>query len=170
MRLRVLGWTLAAAAILALVLFGLSSSRSSSPRAEAPALPREALSGQGVTLRRLLSRSGGNPVLVIFWASWCGPCAKEAPALERFSRGPEGRGRMVGVDWSDSLGEARAFIRRFGWSFPNLRDGDGTVGSAYRLTGLPTTFVLDGSGRIRLTLRGPQDESSLRAALARVRA
>jgi thiol-disulfide isomerase/thioredoxin len=166
-RLRLLGLTLAAAAALAaLAVFGLAS-HSTSGR-PAPALPRERLSGPAVTLASLLAGTGGRPALVVFWASWCGPCAREAPALERFSRSPSGRGRIVGVDWSDALSGARAFIRRYSWTFPNLRDAEGTVGNAYRLTGLPTTFVLDAHGRIRAALPGPQSERSLQTALAGV--
>jgi thiol-disulfide isomerase/thioredoxin len=166
-RLRLLGLTLAAAAALAaLAVFGLAS-HSTSGR-PAPALPRERLSGPAVTLTSLLSGAGGRPALVVFWASWCGPCAREAPTLERFSRSPAGRGRIVGVDWSDGLSGARAFVRRYAWTFPNLRDAEGTVGSAYRLTGLPTTFVLDAHGRIRAVLPGPQSERSLQTALAGV--
>ena len=74
----------------------------------------------------------------------------------------------MGVDWSDALSGARAFIRRYSWTFPNVRDAEGTVGNAYRLTGLPTTFVLDAHGRIRAVLRGPQNERSLQTALAGV--
>jgi len=73
------------------------------------------------------------------------------------------------VDWSDGLSGARAFIRSHSWTFPNVRDAEGTVGNAYRLTGLPSTFVLDAHGRIRAVLRGPQDEGSLTRALASVK-
>ncbi len=166
-RLRLLGWTLAvAAALAALAVFGLAS-RSSTGR-RAPALPRERLAGSPVTLASLLAAAGGRPALVVFWASWCPPCAREAPALERFSQSPTGRGRIVGVDWSDALSGARAFIRRYSWTFPNVRDAEGTVGNAYRLAVLPTTFVLDAGGRIRAVLRGPQNERSLQTALAGV--
>jgi cytochrome c biogenesis protein CcmG, thiol:disulfide interchange protein DsbE len=161
-----LGWTLAgAAALAALIVFGLASS--SSGGRPAPALPREVLVGPRLTVASLRAAAVGRPALVVFWASWCEPCAREAPAIERFAVSPYGRGRVVGVDWSDGLSGARSFIRRFRWTFPNLRDSEGTVGLAYRIAGLPTTFVLDGSGRIRATLRGPQDERSLEGALAR---
>jgi len=166
-RLRLLGWTLAAsAAIAALAVFGLASD--SSTGRPAPALPREHLAGPPVTLASLLAAAGGRPALVVFWASWCGPCAQEAPALERFSGSPAGRGRVVGVDWSDALSGARSFIRRYSWTFPNVRDSEGTVGNEYRLTDLPTTFVLDAHGRISATLRGPQSERSIQTALAAV--
>jgi len=163
-RLRLLAWTLVACAVIAaLAVFGLAS-HSASGR-PAPALPRERLVGTPVTLASLLAGAHGRAALVVFWASWCGPCAHEAPALERFSQSPSGRRRIVGVDWSDGLSGARAFIKHYSWTFPNVRDAEGTVGSAFRLTGLPTTFVLDAHGRIRGTLRGPQSEASLQAAL-----
>lgn len=166
-RLRLLGWVLlAAGAIAALIVFGLTSSRSASLGRLAPGLPREHLAGPVVTLPTLLDAARGRPALVVFWASWCGPCAHEAPALERFSLTSAGRGRMVGIDWSDALAGAKAFIRHYSWTFPNLRDGEGTVGNDYRLTGLPTSFVIDARGRIEDVLRGPQDEASLARALA----
>ena len=115
-----------------------------------------------------MASAGGRPALVVFWASWCGPCVSEAPALERFATSSAGRGRIVGVDWSDALSGARSFIGRYAWTFPNLRDGEGLVGNSYHLTGLPTTFVLDAHGRIRVALRGPQSAQSLSAALMRV--
>ena len=157
---------MAVAAIAALSVFGLAS-HSSSGR-HAPALPREQLAGQPQSLARLLEGARERPVAVVFWASWCGPCTHEAPALEHFSQSAAGRGRIIGIDWSDGLSGARAFVRRFAWSFPNVRDAEGTVGNAYRLPGLPTTFVIDGHERIRTVLRGPQSERSLEAALKAV--
>ena len=157
---------LAAAAIVLLVVFGFAPSSKSRAGRKAPGLPSEHLGGAAVTLPKLLAQAGGRPSLVVFWASWCGPCATEAPALQAFSRSAEGRGRIVGVDWSDGRSGALAFIRRFGWTFPTLRDGEGLVGNEYGMTGLPTTFVLDGRGRIAATLRGPQTAASLSAALS----
>jgi thiol-disulfide isomerase/thioredoxin len=168
-RRRLLGWTiLTGLAVAALAVFGLASNHSASAGRAAPALPREHLAGPPVTLPGLLASARGRPALVVFWASWCAPCVREAPALQRFSLSPAGRGRVAGVDWSDGLSGARAFIRRYSWTFPNVRDAEGTVGNEYRITGLPTTFVLDGHGRIRSVLRGPQTEPALAHALAAV--
>jgi cytochrome c biogenesis protein CcmG, thiol:disulfide interchange protein DsbE len=157
---------LAAGALAALVVFGLAPGGSRATGRPAPALPRERLAGAPVTLADLSTQAGGRAALVVFWASWCEPCAHEAPALERLSGSAQARGRVVGVDWSDSLTGARSFIRRYRWTFSNLRDGDGSVGNAYGLAGLPTSFVVDARGRIRAVLRGPQDEASFARALA----
>jgi thiol-disulfide isomerase/thioredoxin len=153
-----------AAAIVVAAVFGLASH----PQAGrlAPALPRESLVGAPLTLSSYLASAGGRPVLVVFWASWCGPCAQEAPADERFSKSPAGIGRILGVDWSDARAGAVQFIHRYKWTFPNLRDAEGAVGNAYRITVLPSTVVLDRNGHIDTVLRGPQSERSLRAALA----
>jgi thiol-disulfide isomerase/thioredoxin len=166
-RLRVLAWVvLGVAGIAALAVFGLASNGSAVAGRPAPALPGEALVGAPETLAALRASSGGRPAAVVFWASWCGPCQEEAAALERFSQTASGRGRLVGVDWSDALSGAKAFIAHNHWSFPNVRDAEGLVGNRYHMTGLPTTFILDGKGRIRTALRGPQDGASLTRAMA----
>jgi cytochrome c biogenesis protein CcmG, thiol:disulfide interchange protein DsbE len=159
----------ALAAVVLIAVFGLAGTSSTAGHA-APGLPGEQLSGSPATLTSLLSGSHGKPVLVVFWASWCGPCSKEAPALERFAQSSQGRSRIVGVDWSDARSGARSFIARHRWTFPNVRDGEGTVGNSYGLTGLPTTFVVGDQHRILAVLRGPQSQASLRQALARAEA
>jgi cytochrome c biogenesis protein CcmG, thiol:disulfide interchange protein DsbE len=158
--------TALAAALAALIVFGLSSNGSGPVGRRAPALPAERLAGPPATLGTLLAGAHGRATLVTFWASWCEPCAREAAALERFSHSASGRGRLVGVDWSDALTGARAFLVKHAWTFPVLRDAEGTVGGSYGLTGLPTTFVIDAVGRIRSVLRGPQDASTLARAMA----
>lgn len=153
------------AALVAFVVFGLAGSKGADGR-PAPALPPEHLSGPAVTLATLR----GRPALVSFWASWCEPCEREAPVLERFARSLHGRATLVGVNWEDlSLANARKFIRTHGWTFPNLRDPDGNVGRGYGMTGgPPVTFVIDSAGRLRAQLRGPQTQQTLSAALASV--
>lgn len=109
----------------------------------------------------------GRPAVIAFWASWCEPCHREAPALRVMQARLGGRARVVGVDWNDDAGSARAFIRRYRWRFPTLRDADGLAGDAYGITGLPMTILLDRDGRIAARLNGPQDAASIQRALAR---
>jgi thiol-disulfide isomerase/thioredoxin len=167
-RLRLLAGTLVlCAAIAVAAVLGLASHPLTGR--PAPALPHESLIGGPLTLASLLAGAHGRPALVVFWASWCTPCAEEAPELERFATSASGRGRIVAVDWSDPvLTDVRKFLRRYSWTFPVLRDTEGLVGIAYRIADLPTTFVIDAHGRIRAALRGPQSVGSLRAALSKV--
>jgi peroxiredoxin len=128
-------------------------------------LPSQTLVGPPVTLAAVR----GRPALVVFWASWCGPCQHEAPALERLWKGLGAKATLIGVDWSDPvLANARTFVKRYGWTFPNLRDSEGTVGNSYGISGLPSTFVIGSSGRIRQVLSGPQTEQTLSRALRRL--
>jgi thiol-disulfide isomerase/thioredoxin len=156
---------LAALALLAaLAIFGLAGT--SAARRVAPQLPATHLSGPRVTLESLLAGAHGRGTLVTFWASWCTPCAQEAGALERFATSAAGRGRIVGVNFSDGATAARAFIRSHGWTFANLRDTYGQVGNAYRMRNLPTTFAIDATGHIAEVLEGPQTAASLTRAVA----
>jgi cytochrome c biogenesis protein CcmG/thiol:disulfide interchange protein DsbE len=164
-RRRLLISVLAAAALAALAIFGLASNRPSPAGRAAPALPRELLAGPPVTIAGLGAAAGGRLALIVFWASWCEPCQSEAPAVERLARSPAGRGRVVGVDWSDADQSARRFIKKYAWSFSNLRDSGGEAGLEYGLRNLPTTFVVGAGGRIEKTLLGPQTEQSLSRAL-----
>jgi cytochrome c biogenesis protein CcmG, thiol:disulfide interchange protein DsbE len=110
----------------------------------------------------------GKPVVINFWASWCVPCRKEAPELARFDRELRGRAQLIGVDFQDAKQDALAFVREFGWGFPNVRDPQGTLASSYRLAGLPTTYVLDREGRIARTMAGEQTYEKLRRAIEEV--
>jgi cytochrome c biogenesis protein CcmG, thiol:disulfide interchange protein DsbE len=150
-----------AAVAAALVIAEVATSGGGGRERPAPALPAEVLVSPRVTLATL----HGRPAIVNFWASWCHPCEREAPELLRFaSHSPLGA-RLVGVDFTDDRGMALAFIRKHGWRYPNLRDGDGTVGRRYGVGGLPTTFVVDRQGDIVRTLRGPQTTMTLERAV-----
>ena len=164
---RLLAWVALAVLVALALVIGLSGKGASGGR-PAPALPRELLAGPPATLATLRATADGHPSLVVFWASWCEPCQHEAPAVERFARSPAGRGRVVGVDWSDEAQSARRFVRKYRWSFSNLRDDEGTVGYAYGLRDLPTTYVIGANGRIEQTLIGPQTEQTLGHALTAI--
>ncbi len=127
----------------------------------APPLPSAVLKGPAVTLASL----HGHPTMVVFWASWCGPCNAEAPAIERFARSATGRGRIIGIADSDNAADARKFIAHYRWTFPVLSDPHGTTATQFGLLGLPTTIVLDGQGKIVRVLLGPQTPHSLDLAI-----
>lgn len=92
----------------------------------------------------------GRPVLLNFWATWCPPCRKEMPDLQRFASQYGDRIQMLGVNWDfDADAGVRQFLDRYNISYPNLMDRKGEVFVKYRLTGLPVTFWIDELGFIR---------------------
>src|SRR5207302_3234892 len=95
------------AAIVVLAIFGLTSKHSPAAGRPAPSLPAEPLAGPPVPS----FGAGGHSTIVVFWASWCEPCAQEAAAVQRVSQSAIGRGRVIGVDWNDALSGARSFIK-----------------------------------------------------------
>ncbi|MGH3032751.1 MAG: TlpA family protein disulfide reductase [Gaiellaceae bacterium] len=133
-------------------------------RRPAPELEGEVLVPPPVTLAELR----GTPVVINFWASWCVPCREEAPHLARFDREMKERARLVGVDFQDVKSDALAFIREFGWRFPNRSDLNGALASRYGLVGLPTTYVVDADGRVAKALSSEQTFESLVRAVEEV--
>lgn len=153
-------------AVIGLLTFGLLSKGSSGVALGevAPASPLPRLEGGG---NASLADYRGRWVLVNFWASWCVPCRQEAPALESFQRRHgDGRFTVLGIDSRDLSGDGRAFVRRFGLSYPQLRDGDGSMAHNFGTTGVPENFLIDPRGRVRLLLRGPVSEEYLDGEVA----
>jgi cytochrome c biogenesis protein CcmG/thiol:disulfide interchange protein DsbE len=116
-----------------------------------------------------LSQYQGKAVVVNFWASWCTACRSEVPQLEGLWRSYRGRGvQLVGVDYEDRRSAAINFARSLGMSYPSVLDPDGSVGDAYGIFGLPTTYIIAPDGRIRYVVNGKIRVASFRAALESV--
>ncbi len=159
----IVGASLIAALVVAIVASGTTSS--TDKKRPARALPTQVLVGPAVTVASLR----GKPAAINFWASWCDPCRQEAAGFARLPQQLGGGARLVGVNWNDNANDARAFVKKYGWHFPVLRDASGTVGNDYDLTGLPTTFILNRHGRVVRVLRGPQTADDVKAQLDSVR-
>ncbi len=99
--------------------------------------------------RVALSDFRGKPVLLNFWATWCPPCRKEIPDLQKFHEQYGDRIVLLGINYGEAPDDVRAFLERYGVTYLNLLDREGTVLVRYRLTGLPTSFWLDERGVIR---------------------
>ena len=157
---------LAVLAVVGLLVYGLVSKGSSGVALgeQAPDGPLPRLEGGG---EGSLAEYRGKWVLVNFWASWCGPCRQEAPTLEKFQRRHGGaRFTVLGIDSRDLTGDGRGFVRRFGLSYPQLRDGNGATAHAYGTTGVPENFLVDPEGKVRLLVHGPVDAAYLEEDVA----
>jgi cytochrome c biogenesis protein CcmG/thiol:disulfide interchange protein DsbE len=154
--------TLAVLAVIGLLGFGLLSKGEASISVgdKAPDKELAKLDGPGTGE---IADYRGDWVLVNFWASWCGPCKGEAPALEDYQRAHQSQGfTVLGINLDDTTDDARSFIERYGLTYPQLRDGDGADRrDAYGMTGFPESFLVDPAGKLALIRRGPVDADYL---------
>jgi cytochrome c biogenesis protein CcmG/thiol:disulfide interchange protein DsbE len=98
----------------------------------------------------------GGVVVVNFWASWCTTCNAEAGLLERAQRllADRHEGTIVGITYKDISGKSLDAVKQFAFTFPNLRDIDGSYAEGYGTAQLPETFVLNRQLRVVAISRG----------------
>ena len=109
----------------------------------------------------------GKAVVLNFWASWCYPCNKEAPALEKAWQGHDGHVVVLGVDVNDFAGDARKFMRQHKLTYPVVHDNKNVTEPKYGVALLPETFFVDRNGRVVGHVAGQVRESDLRAGIER---
>lgn len=135
---------------------------------------RPDMSGQAAPDFRLTDLAGkphrlenyrGSVVVLDFWASWCAPCRKELPAIERLHRQYGGRGLVVLAVNSELPRAARAFVQKNGYTFTVLTDEAGSVFDDYAVSSIPVTVVIDRDGRISAHFIGFRGEASLLASI-----
>ncbi|MGD8853456.1 MAG: TlpA disulfide reductase family protein [Gammaproteobacteria bacterium] len=127
---------------------------------DAPA-PTLELSDMDGRLFSLQEDGRGQWVFVHFWASWCGPCRREMPAIQRMAAELEEQGlRVVLVNTAESEDTVFTFLAETAPALQSLMDRDGQVTEAWQPRGLPATYLVDPRGRIRYQALGgrPWDE------------
>jgi len=127
----------------ALQAVGGLAAPSTAGQGPAPAFTLETLNGQRVSLAEF----EGRPVLINFWATYCAPCRREMPLIER-TAAQHPRLVVLLIDERDSHQSASAFVTQLQINSTVLFDGDGKVGDAYGISGLPTTFFIRSDGGI----------------------
>ncbi len=124
----------------------------------APDFTLQQLDGSALTLSRLR----GQVVVVNFWASWCTECHTEQSALDQtWQRFRDSGVVVVGVNFEDTSGDARDYVRTAGVSYPVVEDTDSRTALAYGLRGIPETFIVDRTGHIVDRVIGPVDAAKL---------
>lgn len=122
------------------------------------------LAGQPVRL----SDFRGKPIMVNFFATWCGPCKDELPRFQATYEQYRDQGfQVILVDLKESPTDVGVFATKLGLTMPIVVDDRGTVaGGQYRLTGLPTTVFVDADGIVRGVQSGPLTAAALKDNVA----
>jgi cytochrome c biogenesis protein CcmG/thiol:disulfide interchange protein DsbE len=109
-------------------------------------------SGQQIAMSDL----GGQVVVINFWASWCVTCGQEADELELAWREYADQGVIfLGVDYVDTAQEALEYLDQYGITYPNGPDLGRRISLAFRLQGVPETYIVGRSGLVTYARKGP---------------
>lgn len=152
---RFLGWGVLVLAVIVVVAFFSIGLARKAPATGQSGYARVSLPAADFTLPLFtggslsLSSYRGKPVVINFWASWCPPCRQEAPTLEKVWREYKDKGvTFIGIDIQDTEAAARAYIKEFDITYPNVRDLKGTATIDYGVSGIPVTFFINRDGVI----------------------
>ena len=119
-----------------------------------------------------LSDLRGQAVLVNLWATWCPPCRAEMPAIEKIYNEYKDDGLVilaVNMTYQDTASNIAPFIDEYDLTFPILLDTNNSVGSAYQLRSLPSSFFIDRDGIIsEVVIGGPMAEALLRTRVEEI--
>ena len=103
-----------------------------------------------------LSELKDQVVFINFWATWCPPCQKELPSMQKlYTSLPKEQFKMLAILNNDKVGRANFVINQKGLTMPVLDDSKNQVGIEYNLTGLPETYIVDKKGIVREKHLGP---------------
>ena len=120
----------------------------------APDLSIQTVNGKGsVTLETL----SGKIAVVDFWATWCGPCKQSFPKLEELAKQNSGKVQVIGISVDDKSDGVADFAKANGATFPIGWDDGHTIAGRWKVDTMPTTYILDTSGKVRFIHAGYKD-------------
>lgn len=124
---------------------------------------------EAVTRRpfHLQEAAKARPLVLDFWATWCGPCRAELPHLQTLSRKYQGRVAFYGVNSDDSPSNITAFTKQSGLTFPMLSDAKHNVAFLYGADTIPLLVVVDTQGRARSVVNGYDPGEDIEASLSK---
>jgi peroxiredoxin len=105
----------------------------------------ESTGGEHVSLRKA---AAGKPVLLVFWATWCPHCNEAVPEINGVQSRLSDRLRILAIDFMESRGKVKAFMKAKNVTYPVLLDSHGKVARQYNVLGIPTYILLDKEGRV----------------------
>jgi cytochrome c biogenesis protein CcmG/thiol:disulfide interchange protein DsbE len=134
----------AASVLLAIFAVSVLTSGTSSRSGQLPSAQPFSLGKLGHPSAQVsLSGYAGRPVIVNFFASWCGPCKQETPLLAQFYRSHHGKVVILGIDDNDQTSKAIAFLHEHGADYPVGSDPQASIATLYGVIALPQTFFLN---------------------------
>ena len=138
-------------AVLAIFLLNSSAFGSDVVGKPAPSLGVTDLQHRPVNLAKL----HGQTVLLMFWATWCGPCRKEMPMVQAAYEKFQGKGfTVIAVNVSDDREDVERYTKKLGVSFPVVLDPEGNIAERFGVIGLPTNYIIDSTGTVRKQIIG----------------
>lgn len=124
---------------------------------QAPDFTGELIDGTSITLSELQ----GKPVIINFWATWCGPCVKEMPAFERLKDDFGDKIGIIAVNCGDDAGTVKDFMEENGYTFPVVLDEEYSISMLYPTNSIPYTVVLDAEGKVTHISTGALDADTM---------
>jgi cytochrome c biogenesis protein CcmG, thiol:disulfide interchange protein DsbE len=157
---------IAALATVGFIVFVLAKGFGTDPHAVPFALAGKP--APGFKIKRLdtneevtLESYKGRPVVLNFWATWCGPCKQEHPVLEAGAKRFAGKVEFLGIVFEDNEENTRRFLDENGWSLTQLFDPKSTVAVDFAVAGVPETYFITREGIILSKYAAPLDRLTL---------